>query len=46
MDRSTITQHLLNDNSDPFNRKELSVDMFQPQTELKARIEAWKSSRG
>ena len=46
MDRSTITQHLLNDNSDPFNRKELSVEMLQPQTELKARIDAWKAPRG
>merc|ERR1712146_399271 len=26
MDRSTITQHLLNDNTDPFNRKDLTRD--------------------
>lgn len=45
IDRSTITQHLLNDTSDPFNRKELSVEMLEPQTELKARIDAWKASR-
>ena len=46
MDRSTITQHLLNDSTDPFNRKELKVEMLQPQPELKARIDAWKASRG
>ena len=46
MDRSTITQHLLNDSTDPFNRKELKVEMLQPQPDLKARIDAWKASRG
>mmetsp|Transcript_7192 Transcript_7192/g.13678 ORF Transcript_7192/g.13678 Transcript_7192/m.13678 type:complete len:159 (-) Transcript_7192:109-585(-) len=41
IDRSTITQHLLNDPHDPFNRKELSIDMITPATELKERIVAW-----
>jgi ubiquitin conjugation factor E4 B len=41
IDRSTITQHLLNDPHDPFNRKELSIDMVQPATELKDRMNAW-----
>jgi len=41
VDRSTITQHLLNDPHDPFNRKGLTVDMVQPATELKARIDKW-----
>ena len=32
MDRSTITQHLLNDATDPFNRKPLKVAMLEPQS--------------
>jgi len=38
VDRSTITQHLLNDPHDPFNRKDLTMDMVQPATELKDRM--------
>ena len=34
VDRSTITQHLLNDPMDPFSRKEMTVDDIQPETEL------------
>lgn len=41
IDRSTITQHLLNDAHDPFNRKELTVDMILPATELKERMAKW-----
>mmetsp|Transcript_13232 Transcript_13232/g.19290 ORF Transcript_13232/g.19290 Transcript_13232/m.19290 type:complete len:159 (+) Transcript_13232:64-540(+) len=41
IDRSTITQHLLNDPCDPFNRKELSIDMVKPATELKQRMTEW-----
>lgn len=41
MDRSTITQHLLNDQSDPFTRAPLTIDELQPNVELKAAIEAW-----
>lgn len=41
VDRSTITQHLLNDPTDPFNRKELTVDMIKPATELKERMNKW-----
>lgn len=32
LDRSTITAHLLNDKTDPFNRKPLSVDDIEPST--------------
>mmetsp|Transcript_22473 Transcript_22473/g.32803 ORF Transcript_22473/g.32803 Transcript_22473/m.32803 type:complete len:1051 (+) Transcript_22473:62-3214(+) len=46
LDRATITQHLLNDEIDPFNRKPLSVDMLVPQTDLKLRIDAWLRERG
>lgn len=41
IDRSTITQHLLNDSQDPFNRKELTLDMIQPATELKQKMMEW-----
>ena len=41
IDRSTITQHLLNDPHDPFNRKDLSIDMIQPATELKEKMTKW-----
>ncbi|KAL4099290.1 hypothetical protein PRIC1_007130 [Phytophthora ramorum] len=41
MDRSCITQHLLNDQSDPFTRVPLTMDQLQPNTDLKAKIEQW-----
>merc|ERR1712232_372101 len=45
IDRSTITQHLLNDPHDPFNRKELSIDSVVPATELKERMTAWLAAK-
>lgn len=45
IDRSTITQHLLNDPHDPFNRKELSIDMIEPATELKERMSTWLAQK-
>ena len=30
MDRAVIMRHLLNSNTDPFNRQALSVDMLVP----------------
>ena len=41
VDRSTITQHLLNDPHDPFNRRDLTMDMVEDATELKSRIDNW-----
>ena len=41
VDRSTITQHLLNDPMDPFNREPMTNDDIKPAVELKARIESW-----
>lgn len=41
VDRSTITQHLLNDQMDPFSRKEMTVDDIKPATELKERMVKW-----
>ncbi|XP_018324068.1 ubiquitin conjugation factor E4 B isoform X2 [Agrilus planipennis] len=42
MDRSVIMRHLLNSNTDPFNRQPLTEDMLQPVTDLKERIKVWK----
>mmetsp|Transcript_56544 Transcript_56544/g.120095 ORF Transcript_56544/g.120095 Transcript_56544/m.120095 type:complete len:1170 (+) Transcript_56544:81-3590(+) len=41
VDRKTITQHLLNDDTDPFNRKKLSIDDVVPAEELKAKMKLW-----
>eukprot|EP00899_Mesostigma_viride_P025855 jgi/Mesvir1/6454/Mv19535-RA.1 len=43
VDRSSIQRHLLSDQTDPFNRSLLTVDMLIPNHELKQRIEAWKA---
>lgn len=45
VDRSTITQHLLNDSHDPFNRKELTMDMVVPATDIKLKIDAWLTEK-
>lgn len=34
IDRSTIIAHLLNDKHDPFNRKDLTIDMVIPSNTL------------
>lgn len=41
VDRSTITQHLLNDPIDPFNRVPMTIDDIKPATELKERMTKW-----
>jgi ubiquitin conjugation factor E4 B len=45
VDRSTITQHLLNDPTDPFNREPLTTEDIRPATELKARMDQWLQER-
>lgn len=45
VDRSTISRHLLSDQSDPFNRSPLSMDRVIPNTELKEKIEGWIKER-
>mmetsp|Transcript_44964 Transcript_44964/g.91773 ORF Transcript_44964/g.91773 Transcript_44964/m.91773 type:complete len:968 (-) Transcript_44964:349-3252(-) len=45
MDRSTISRHLLSDETDPFNRQRLTPDMLQPATELKEKIQAFLASK-
>uniref|UniRef100_A0AAV1URR4 RING-type E3 ubiquitin transferase n=1 Tax=Peronospora matthiolae TaxID=2874970 RepID=A0AAV1URR4_9STRA len=41
MDRSCISQHLLNDQSDPFTRVPLTASQLQSNTDLKIKIEQW-----
>mmetsp|Transcript_276 Transcript_276/g.258 ORF Transcript_276/g.258 Transcript_276/m.258 type:complete len:114 (-) Transcript_276:190-531(-) len=41
MERSTIKQHLLNDEHDPFNRAPLKATDLVEQPELKKKIETW-----
>ncbi|RZF45305.1 hypothetical protein LSTR_LSTR011121 [Laodelphax striatellus] len=45
VDRSTISRHILSDQSDPFNRSLLTMNMVIPNTELKERIQKWKAER-
>ncbi|CAH1129076.1 unnamed protein product [Ceutorhynchus assimilis] len=45
MDRSVIMRHLLNSNTDPFNRQPLTEDMLLPVEDLKERIRIWKSEK-
>ncbi|GKZ00388.1 hypothetical protein MPSEU_000991800 [Mayamaea pseudoterrestris] len=45
VDRSTITQHLLNDPMDPFSREPMSVDDIAPATELKVRMDTWLAEK-
>ncbi|GIY33484.1 hypothetical protein CDAR_474271 [Caerostris darwini] len=41
MDRATIARHLLSDQTDPFNRSPLTMDMVVPDEELKSKMEKW-----
>jgi ubiquitin conjugation factor E4 B len=45
MDRSIIMRHLLNSNTDPFNRQHLSEDMLIENKELKLKIQDWKTKK-
>lgn len=45
VDRSTISRHLLSDQSDPFNRSPLSMDLVIPNVELKTEIDRWIKER-
>ena len=45
VDRKTITQHLLNNSTDPFNRAPLTMDDVVPATELKEKIEKWLQAK-
>ncbi|OQR89672.1 ubiquitin conjugation factor E4 [Thraustotheca clavata] len=41
VDKSTITQHLMNDATDPFTRAPLTLDQLVPNAELKSKIDEW-----
>ncbi|KFD50118.1 hypothetical protein M514_09078 [Trichuris suis] len=41
MDRTVITRHLLNTQTDPFTRQPLNENMLVPAVELKTQIDAW-----
>ncbi|ESO87173.1 hypothetical protein LOTGIDRAFT_210561 [Lottia gigantea] len=45
VDRAVISRHILSDQSDPFNRAPLTMDMVVPQTDLKLKIEEWRKSK-
>ena len=45
VDRSTIARHLLSDQSDPFNREPLTMDMLETDEELKEKVRQWMESR-
>jgi ubiquitin conjugation factor E4 B len=44
-DRKNICRHLLSDETDPYSRARLTVDMLVSDTALKARIETFRQSR-
>uniref|UniRef100_A0A1Z5KVF0 Ubiquitin conjugation factor E4 A n=1 Tax=Ornithodoros moubata TaxID=6938 RepID=A0A1Z5KVF0_ORNMO len=46
VDRSTIARHLLSDQTDPFNRSPLTMEMVIPNQELKKRITEWRMKGG
>lgn len=45
VDRSTIVQHLLSDQKDPFTRQPMTIDDAVPDDALRHRIEQWKAER-
>lgn len=45
VDRATIARHLLSNNTCPFTRAPLAMDQVVADTDLKARIDAWKQER-
>uniref|UniRef100_A0A6U2CMW7 RING-type E3 ubiquitin transferase n=1 Tax=Hemiselmis andersenii TaxID=464988 RepID=A0A6U2CMW7_HEMAN len=45
LDRTTVVRHLLSDETDPFNRQRLTIDMLEPQVELKQRIQEFVAKR-
>ena len=45
LDRSTILQHLLTDNRDPFSRAPMVEDDLVEMPELRERIEVWKAEQ-
>ncbi|EFN65888.1 Ubiquitin conjugation factor E4 A [Camponotus floridanus] len=45
IDRQTIARHLLSDQTDPFNRSPLTMDMIKSNVELQQKIQEWISQK-
>ncbi|XP_072750116.1 ubiquitin conjugation factor E4 A [Anoplolepis gracilipes] len=45
IDRQTIARHLLSDQTDPFNRSPLTMDMIKSNVELQQKIQKWISQK-
>lgn len=45
MDRGNIMRHLLNSQTDPFNRQPLTSDQLVDEVDLKQKIENWLKER-
>jgi len=45
VDRTTIARHLLSDQSDPFNRAPLTMDMLEPQEDLRNKVYQWMEQK-
>ncbi|ROV97088.1 hypothetical protein VMCG_07455 [Cytospora schulzeri] len=45
VDRSTIIQHLLSDEKDPFTRQPMTIDDIVPADDLRQQIDAWKAEK-
>ncbi|XP_011696774.1 PREDICTED: ubiquitin conjugation factor E4 A [Wasmannia auropunctata] len=45
IDRQTIARHLLSDQTDPFNRSPLTMDMVKSNVELREKIQEWISQK-
>lgn len=45
IERAVILRHLLSDPRDPISRQPLTPDQLEDDTELKAKIEAWKAAK-
>lgn len=45
IDRQTIARHLLSDQTDPFNRSPLTMDMIKSNIELQQKIQEWISQK-
>ena len=45
MDRATITRHLLSNETDPFSRQKLTVDMIEPADDVKQKILEYREAK-
>ena len=45
VDRTTIARHLLSDQTDPFNRAPLTMDMLESQDDLRQSVHQWMEQK-